>query len=59
MEELKSCPFCGGEPTVCEDDSYGDCHVGCDCDAEPCVTRLANELDEAIKAWNTRTKDNE
>ena len=56
-EELKPCPFCGGEPYFIKDNSYGDAMVGCNCSAEPCFATAADEkaLEALTIAWNTRT----
>ena len=53
-EELKACPFCGGEPYVIEDDRYNRCHVGCDCVAGPRIWQDVGFLSDAIAAWNRR-----
>lgn len=53
-EELLSCPFCGGEPYVIEDDRYNRCHVGCDCVAGPRIWQDVGFLSDAIAAWNRR-----
>jgi ssDNA-binding Zn-finger/Zn-ribbon topoisomerase 1 len=52
--DLLPCPFCGKQPRVVEDTSYGDCQVFCVCDAEPCIMREVGHLEEAKKLWNTR-----
>lgn len=52
--ELLPCPFCGGEPKFCPDDSYGHCGIGCGCDAEPFVQARKDEPEKAITAWNAR-----
>jgi len=60
--ELKPCPFCGKAPYFIKDNSYGECMIGCNCRAEPCVSEPKSEIETAIKAWNTRIiedKDNE
>lgn len=54
-EELLSCPFCGGEPYVIEDDRYNRCHVGCDCVAGPRIWQDVGFLSDAIAAWNRRS----
>ena len=63
MEELKPCPFCGGEASVDVDDN-GYYVVGCDKDACcPCNIFYNNRgyysEKEAIKRWNTRVGDKE
>ena len=59
MEELKPCPFCGGEAEVTDEDSYGfsngDWFVCCN----ECHTYLGFDSQyetpqEAIEAWNRR-----
>lgn len=49
------CPFCGNAPYVIEDDSYGKCSIGCNCEAEPSVFRRTWEIDACIAAWNRRS----
>ncbi|MEY8524409.1 Lar family restriction alleviation protein [Lachnospiraceae bacterium 38-10] len=56
MEELKKCPFCGGE-AIAETDVpvWGTITVGCEnkkCRVRPCITRWTFE--EATDAWNER-----
>lgn len=53
---LLPCPWCGGPPSVCEDDSYGACSIICgSCDTGPeAAHRKKEELAQAIAAWNTR-----
>jgi hypothetical protein len=64
MEELKPCPFCGGEARVSGDYRYG---FGITCLGETCGCRFGIEYDnsampnndyvtenEAIKKWNKR-----
>ena len=53
-EELKPCPFCGGNAILAEingtDDYYVVCEVCCACtDFYP--------KEKAIKAWNSRVED--
>ena len=58
MEELKSCPWCGGKAIVWRDKEPGNNRfaAGCEdwesCDVSPCV-RLSTK-EQVIKAWNTR-----
>ena len=54
-EELKRCPFCGGEAKCIE--YYGLYHVVC-CD---CYTtgRDCPSIETACKAWNSRSIENE
>lgn len=52
-EELKPCPFCGGEAILCEniDRAYVYCkECGCQTDESHATARYAAE------AWNTRYK---
>ena len=53
MDELRKCPFCGGEAIeVRSSESYW---VRCsDCDAE---IALCDSSPEAIAAWNRRAND--
>ncbi len=56
--ELKPCPFCGGEAYDCKDNSYGDGLIGCaQCEIEPTVSYMSgnkNERKKAINSWNQR-----
>ncbi len=59
MEELKPCPFCGGENLKIED-GYADCGCWVEC----CTCGANNPFrhgthSEAFAAWNTRAKDKE
>lgn len=62
MNELKPCPFCGGEAYICKENipyhptSYAvDC--GNDrCDVDP-STDFFEDKEKAIEAWNRRVKD--
>ena len=55
-DELKPCPFCGGEAACIEDGSHSTAwEIGCyngQCAAEPSVWEPRKEM--AIAAWNTR-----
>lgn len=54
-EELKPCPFCGGEAVLWSPHQY-DFRIGCKDDCIPCKMEVYNEReDDCIKAWNTRT----
>lgn len=50
------CPFCGQQPRLVEDDSYGASQVFCVCEAEPCIQREKGKLEEVIAEWNKRTE---
>lgn len=53
-DELKRCPFCGGEAEV---DGFPLRYVRCkECGAE---TGAFDSEEEAIKAWNKRVSDDE
>ena len=59
MEQLKKCPFCGGEVYLTQEDFYGrsdnDWMVSCDnCSLLFGFTSQFLTKEEAIKAWNTR-----
>lgn len=50
-EELKNCPFCGGEPVLYKGDC---CFVKChNCDAE---SFHGESSEEVVAAWNRRVK---
>lgn len=61
MDEMKPCPFCGGEPTI-EHPEGDDYAVGCD---DCCFSIMAGNVgigwyatrEEAITAWNTRPRE--
>lgn len=62
--ELKPCPFCGGEAQyLCRNGAHGSivaCVICRDCGAQGasyCVRDDICAKDEAIKAWNRRWKD--
>lgn len=63
MEQLKPCPFCGGEVTIeteiqvrnFADGFFVSCRNG-DCDVQP-QTILMDTEEEAIEAWNRRMND--
>lgn len=52
MEELKKCPFCGGEAKIV---GYSLFWIVC----EECLTETAGfaTKEEAIKAWNRRVEE--
>ena len=61
MNELKPCPFCGGEPSTGFIDYEGDTWVGkheVSCFNNKCVVQPNTDSyeteEDAIKAWNTR-----
>ena len=59
-EELKPCPFCGGEVTRTVEKSYR--YVSCenyDCFAVVEAGALSGSEEEAIKMWNTRKGEDE
>jgi hypothetical protein len=56
VPSLLPCPFCGQPACVTDDDSYGGCGVGCNCDPEPYVHRAIGKLDEAAEVWNRRVQ---
>jgi len=55
-DELKTCPFCGGEASSFEDSGHSTAwEIGCfngQCSAEPHVWEKTKA--EAVAAWNTR-----
>lgn len=52
-EELKTCPFCGGEATLCENLDYA--YVYCrDCGCQTDESHVSAK--EAIAAWNQRAE---
>lgn len=64
MNELKCCPFCGGEAEVAySNDNHKQPYIRCKfgvtenpkCPASNMYQWQFRSLDEAIKAWNTRT----
>lgn len=54
MEELKKCPFCGGEAELCKGSGEWYWVVCTICDITQWNT---HDKQEAIKAWNKRTKE--
>ena len=54
MEEIKPCPFCGGEAGITWDKWKNDemyCCVECDCGVS---TGVYETVDEAVEHWNRR-----
>jgi len=54
-DELKRCPFCGGEAKLCEVNSnhWVNC-VNLECDG---ATICCRNKEEAIAAWNKRVQE--
>ena len=63
MEELKSCPFCGNNGHIDVCDGLGSDSYYPQCGTEKCVGNNGwvdfPTEEEAIKAWNTRAKEQE
>lgn len=66
-EDLKPCPFCGGEPEVGRtkemwDDKKGYPKFGISCPDKKCfgynIYCLFSSYGDAFKAWNTRFDEN-
>lgn len=64
MSELKCCPFCGGEAEIAySNDNHKQPYIRCKfgvmenpkCPASNMYQWQFHSIDEAIKAWNTRT----
>ena len=56
MEELKPCPFCGGEAKVFGNYDDSEYHANCtnnECGC--CWVNYYETKEEAIEAWNRRT----
>lgn len=54
MNELKPCPFCGGEARV---NAYGFNQYSVDCKICWVETPIKSDVKNAIKAWNRRGDD--
>lgn len=54
MEELKVCPFCGGEASVCEAEIDGEKVFMVACDDCGISTPASSNEDYVIAAWNKR-----
>jgi len=54
-EQLKPCPFCGGEPFKldCEQGWHLEC-ANDDCISQPALSGFHHRYENAVKAWNTR-----
>ena len=69
--KVKSCPFCGGRPTLFEDnyDKYAimceNCNMYFGIELEDGVElengwkSIINSFDEAVEKWNRRTKNDD
>lgn len=59
MDELKPCPFCGGEAEVLyfQDETYRAQCACVECDVKPYATRYLRSREAAIEAWNRRADD--
>lgn len=54
-EELKPCPFCGGEPYTL--DTREGWHIECsndDCVCQPSLYTFYHRFEDAVEKWNTR-----
>ena len=54
-EELKPCPFCGGEAVIGENTVFDGMFYACCVDCSASVGDEFNSIEEATTAWNTRT----
>lgn len=57
MEELKPCPFCGGEATVKRIESIYRYRVSCDKCPVEVGRHWFGTKEEAIEAWNRRVSE--
>ena len=59
--EIKPCPFCGAEPVI--DNDGGGWYINCDnwreCPVTPRSSGTYTRRDGCIRAWNTRTEEEE
>lgn len=57
MEELKKCPFCGGEAVLeeCEYGGYSEYLVYCN-ECSGMVEKWRKTKEEAIEQWNRRAE---
>lgn len=53
-EELKPCPFCGGEAEIVEDRLYGEDYYAGRCRSCAATSIFEFTKEEAIAAWNRR-----
>lgn len=60
MSNLKPCPFCGGKSEIRYASSFQNCPFVC-CQDDFCSAgnEFADTDEQAIRAWNTRTKVSE
>ena len=56
MEELKKCPFCGGEAEIYKSFDYVS-KYRVECTKCEMYSQNYNKLEEAIEAWNSRVED--
>lgn len=54
MEELKKCPFCGGEAKLWSQNEY-IYYVSCE-ECECCTPAFFNNMRAAIDLWNKRVE---
>ena len=57
MNELKPCPFCGGDDTVIEKDPLTGTYVVRCRNCQTIVWQYYAIREEAIEAWNRRADD--
>lgn len=64
MNELKPCPFCGGEPTMrtlAETANYkAVSYILClndNCSVKPSMMKAHPTMEEAIESWNRRVSE--
>ena len=56
MEELKKCPFCGGEDTGILTTSYDGYWKAVYCENCMAHSRKCRQVEDAIEAWNRRVE---
>jgi len=59
--ELLPCPFCGREPRLIPNTSYGEARVMCfdDCEVQPIASAELDRgetAEDAVRRWNTRPR---